>query len=123
MIRSSTVTLSFTTVSSAPTLSLDSGKTIGSQEVIAMEVSSNANDNASYQKNIVITKLGSFQSTQGIGMISWNDLDSSSTGNPREFSMLVRYGSTTSLGFRYGGYNRPISTANKTFTTIYVHRI
>jgi hypothetical protein len=55
-------------------------------------------------------------------MASWNDLDSSTTGNPRQFSMLVRFASTTSLGFRYGGYNLPSSTANKVFITLYVHR-
>jgi hypothetical protein len=123
LIKSSTTTMAHTTASSAPTLTLDSGKTIGTQEILALEVSSNSTDTSSYEKAIVFCKLGSFSTTVGIGFVTWSDLDSSTTGNPDVFSMLVRYVSSTSIATRYGGFQLLGSTGNKTFATVYIHRI
>ena len=124
LIKSNLTTLTHTNASTSPTITLDSGKSIDPQQILALEVGSLPNDTSQYEKVIVLCKLSSFQATTGLGMVSWADLDSSTTGNPRIYSMLVRYVSSTSIATRYGAFNTFTSTANKTFSsTVYIFRI
>jgi hypothetical protein len=81
LIKSSSATgITSTNASSTPSIT-NLTSAIQANSVIALEISGTTSD---HQKSIAIVRLGEFQTTTGLGLASWEDLNSSSTGNARQ---------------------------------------
>lgn len=114
--------MAHSTASSVPSMTLSPGG-INSGDLLAIEVSSNTSTTTAAQRNIVFVRLGTNQTTLGMGMMSFGSLNSTTTGNQNVWSSLVRYLSSTSIGTRYGGFENLSATGNKTFGTFYIFRV
>jgi hypothetical protein len=117
-------TLAFTDATTVPTFTLNSSSGVSAGDLIALEVSQSSSTTTANSRQIIFTRLGSAgATTAGVAMAEWSTLNSSTSGEPRNWSVYIYRSGTDTLTFRYGGYYLPTSTAAKTFGTFYVFRI
>lgn len=119
--ETSATTMAHSSSTSVPTMDLSSN--IDDGGILAIEVSSNNGTTTASERTIVLTRLGTNQTTLGMGMISFSSLASTTTGNVNVWTALVRKTGAAQIGTRYGGFENMSATGNKTFGTLYIFRV